>query len=453
MAVLKQHVREIIEGKAFKGSHRSVRFLEHILDQAISGHFEELKERIIGIELFGRSPSYETSEDSIVRVAASEVRKRLTQHYLIYGETSKFHLSLPLGSYVLEVTCNAPGKRALSEPGNEQRRNETVVHEAAVVNQDPLGAEHESAFISHPNLHNEAQRAGHLNWRHWLVFGGVLAAASLAQWGIFSNRGSHAKAAGVSVLPWSAFFGSPRNTVLVTSDPNIAEIQVLARRLVSVSDYANRHYIPEPNTLSPEEIRFCQEFLLGDKSAGVDTPIAVGIAQLASANSRKLDVRGARSIQLSDLHMDDNFIFLGSPGSNPWVNLFIDQLDFRFDPITPGQDRIVNVHPRPHELPVYVPAAPGGTTGQSFATVAFIKNAEQNGQILILAGDSREGTEAAGELIVDLPRLSTALQNCGIPPSGPVKHFEMLLRVNMMAGSPNSTEVIACHIKPDTAGS
>src|ERR1700743_1869936 len=103
IALLQQHLKEVIEGAAFKASQRSGQFLKYIVDQAIAGHFESLKERVIGIELFGRSPSYDTGEDAIVRVTASDVRKRLLQHYGKDGATSEFRISLPLGAYVPEI--------------------------------------------------------------------------------------------------------------------------------------------------------------------------------------------------------------------------------------------------------------------------------------------------------------------------------------------------------------
>ena len=109
IATLQQHVTEIVEGAAFKGSHRSGQFLKYIVDQSIAGHFESLKERVIGMELFGRSPSYDTGEDAIVRVTASDVRKRLLQHYGKYGTPSEFRLRLPLGSYIPEITREGHG--------------------------------------------------------------------------------------------------------------------------------------------------------------------------------------------------------------------------------------------------------------------------------------------------------------------------------------------------------
>jgi hypothetical protein len=80
-AVFKGHVRQIVESAAFRGSRRSQEFLQFIVGRALDGHFDELKERALGVELFGREPAYDTGEDSIVRVTACDVRKRLTQFY------------------------------------------------------------------------------------------------------------------------------------------------------------------------------------------------------------------------------------------------------------------------------------------------------------------------------------------------------------------------------------
>src|ERR1700758_5128866 len=108
VASLRQHLKEIIDGTAFNGSHRSAQFLGYIVEKSIAGDFESLKERVIGVELFGRSPSYNTGEDAIVRVTASDVRKRLLQHYGTYGTSSGLRISLPLGSYVPEIVCDPP---------------------------------------------------------------------------------------------------------------------------------------------------------------------------------------------------------------------------------------------------------------------------------------------------------------------------------------------------------
>jgi hypothetical protein len=256
----------------------------------------------------------------------------------------------------------------------------------------------------------------------------------------------------MSVLPWSAILNSSHATQVITSDPNIVFVQEITGNEISASDYANRKYIPENNSLTPEDLRLFHVFLWGDYSAAaVDTPIALRIAALLQNGSRKIDSHAARSVQLSDLKNDDNFILLGSPRSNPWSTLFTDELDFRFvfDKAT-KQEIIQNVHPRKGELPAYVPTAAGWATGQSYAIVAFLKNPDQDGQVLLLAGANAEGTEAAGKFATDLPRLSASLDQCGIHAPRPVRHFEILLGLKTMAGSPSDVNIVACHVLPGT---
>jgi hypothetical protein len=255
-----------------------------------------------------------------------------------------------------------------------------------------------------------------------------------------------------AVLPWSAFFGSSRSTVLVTSDPDIAAIQSITANTISISDYANHHYVPDTNTLTPEADRICRSVLIGNKSATLDIPISANIARLAQTSAKEISMRGARNVQIADLYTNSNFILLGSPRSDPWVYLFNDQLDFRF--VTPkgGHEQIINAHPHAHELPTYVPTATHGITGQTYAIVAFVPSLDHMGQVLLLAGADGEGTEAAGNFVVDLPRLSATLQKCGISSAGPVRHFELLLGLNTMASSPTGVDVMACHVLPDVSG-
>src|SRR5215469_8842451 len=80
-AVVRRVLQAIVASPAFKGSRRSQQFLSHIVEKTLSGHTDELKERSLGVELFGRSTSYDTGEDAIVRVTASDVRKRLHHFY------------------------------------------------------------------------------------------------------------------------------------------------------------------------------------------------------------------------------------------------------------------------------------------------------------------------------------------------------------------------------------
>lgn len=455
IVAVQKHLKEIVQGRAFKGSLRSAQFLTYIVEQAIAGNFESLKERLIGAELFQRSPSYDTGEDAIVRVTASDVRKRLLQHYDRYGPASEIHISLPLGSYIPEITWDGPSATGLAD-SIKTHHDPAPTHPAPTTTQD-------SALLSTAAQDPAATASGASDretaspkWRPFALFLGalvvLLAVLNLVLWRNARNASSHAKAAPVSVLPWSILFSSPGATHLITSDVDIVRIQKLSGKRISVSDYANRNYLPQPNALAPEAKSYLMQ---GDKSSTQDTQIVASIAELAGASARRIDVEGARDIKFSDLETDDNFIFLGSPFSDPWFSAFNDQLDFQFVPSGDGgvgPETIRNVHPRPNEQSIYAPTAGGGATGNSYAIVALVGNHSQYGHVLLLAGISGEGTLAAGRLVTDLPRLSAALMQCGISSPSPLKHFEMLLRVNLMAGSPSEYDVLACHILQGAEG-
>jgi hypothetical protein len=370
------------------------------------------------------------------------------QHYGQYGTASEVRISLPSGSYAPEITREAHRKRDLDEE-NGARQNSTSASDTSVgTDSTPT-----LTVTSHAD---SGQKTGSGAGRRisWIAVGVVLSALNIAIliaragtfWGVHSTRKAGET---ISVLPWSAFFNSQNSTHLVLSDPTIVTIQEFTGQQISTSDYANHNYIPEPNTLSAETNRLSRIILRGDNPAEVDTPIALNIARIAQASSRKIIVHGARAIQLADLKNDDNFIFLGSPRSNPWSALFSDQLDFKFvfDKRS-NQEVIRNVLPQRNELQSYVPTALGWATGQSFAIVALVQNPDQNGHVLLVAGANGEGTEAAGRIVTDERRLSAILQQCGISPTGPLQKFELLLRLSTMAGSPSNFEVVACHLLP-----
>ena len=396
------------------------------------------------MELFGRSPTYDTGEDAIVRVTASDVRKRLLQHYGQYGATSGLRITLPLGSYVPVITHEESG---LVTPGPPAALGDAP-HLHAAGKGIVLEPNQAAAFLS-PAERDGTDKQRSSRAKSWLIG----AAALLAAVGLFAGGqmlGRYEALTPNPLLtrsPWRVFLNSSRPTHIVFSDPAMVEVQELTGHQISASDYANRQYLPDLKTLSPEVSRAGSVILRDGISAAVDPPIAVEIAALGQSLARKLQVDSARNLRMPDLQTDDNFVFLGSPRSDPWTALFSDQLDFRFVfNSAAGQEIIHNYRPRGHEMSDYLPTALGGGTGESFAIVALVQNLDQNGQVLLLAGADAEGTEAAGRFVTDLPRFTRALDQCGQTRPGTAVHFEFLLRLNTMAGSPHNTDVLACHL-------
>jgi len=433
LAELQGHLKGVVESSAFRGSQRSAQFLKYICEQAIAGHLDNLKERAIGVELFRRHPSYDTGEDAIVRVTASDVRKRLSHYYLSAPESSSdLRVILPVGSYVPEFTRDIRDAVEVVEP---------------ISLEVPLTASAKVETNVEPLVQPRRVRSP------WITIVVCLVILILGLWSVLKRPFVQLVFPRAPVLPWSVFFAEKHIPLLITSDPNIAEIQGLTGEVVSVSDYANQQYVPNASSLSPEILHICRDVLRGDKAASVDTPIVAAVAGLAAEIGTKINVRAARDLRFSDLDSDGNLIFLGSPRTDPWTSLFDDQLDFRFLYENASRLEIIqNVRPHPGEPTEYVPSAKGFATGQSFATLSFVRNPNHVGSVLILAGANAEGTKVAGELATNPPSLAAALQRCGIHSSSSAaddaQHFQILLHLRMMAGSPTAFDIAACHVLP-----
>jgi hypothetical protein len=453
---LNEELQEIVEGSAFKGSDRCRQFLLYVVRQAMAGNLNSLKERVIGVEVFGRSANYNSSEDAIVRVTASDVRKRLQQHYL-RNSTAGFRINLPIGSYVPEITAtsdlmakhSASLKSIQTAPPSFLGVDEAPKHLSPAQGSTdisavaiPVATNSETAFSANrPRLRRQSLLVA------LAVLGALSIPLNFVLWSVSRKDNLGGRAAALSVLPWSAFFRSSDSTHIITSDPTVVMIQRVTRNRISLSDFVNQEYIPEHSSLSPESKEILLNALQQDWTPPGDVESAMSFGELAQSASRTISVQPAVKTRASDFKTDDNFILLGSPRSNPWVSLFNDRLDFQFfTPQGSQGEEIRNIHPRQNEQSIYIPTT--GTAGESYAIVAFAQNPDQAGRVLILAGATGQGTDAAGKFITDLPRLSQALQNCGISSSGSVKNFEFLLRVSVMAGSSRGFDVVTCHILP-----
>ena len=98
--LVRHHLQEVMESHSFAGSKRAQDFLRLIVEHTLLGEVDALRERMIGVEMFGRPVAYDTANDSVVRVKASEVRKRLAQYYLECKRKPAVRIELPSGAYV-----------------------------------------------------------------------------------------------------------------------------------------------------------------------------------------------------------------------------------------------------------------------------------------------------------------------------------------------------------------
>jgi len=154
---VEQQLARLLESHHFCHSSRYPALLKYIVEHALKGNGSQLKERLLGIEVFRRAPDYDTNSDPVVRVTAAEVRKRIAQYYQEHQDSGEIRIDLPVGSYlprfgrapnattggrvtagVLESPAlpielsNPGGEPAQPSTGNGSAMREPVVHELVV---------------------------------------------------------------------------------------------------------------------------------------------------------------------------------------------------------------------------------------------------------------------------------------------------------------------------------
>jgi hypothetical protein len=97
---VRAELEEIVSSHHFSQSRRYPAFLRFIVEAALRGETELLRERVIGTEVFGRASSYDTNADPIVRMTAAEVRKRIAQYYRETSREDQTQIEVRAGSYV-----------------------------------------------------------------------------------------------------------------------------------------------------------------------------------------------------------------------------------------------------------------------------------------------------------------------------------------------------------------
>lgn len=122
---VREQVARILASPPFRSSKRYTDFLRYTVEHTINGHTENIKERVLGVEVFGRVPNYDTSADPVVRTSAVEVRKRLQHYYRLHGQSGEIRIDFPKGTYVPEFVW--PRAPATLESADRERKPGLVV--------------------------------------------------------------------------------------------------------------------------------------------------------------------------------------------------------------------------------------------------------------------------------------------------------------------------------------
>jgi len=121
-AAVREQLGKILADPLFSNSSRYSKLLEYIVDHTLKGKHQDLRERIIGIEVFHRPADYDTSTDPTVRVAASEVRKRLALYYKEPGREHELRIEVPTRGYIAEFRMPEQSQSDKASPGKKWRK-------------------------------------------------------------------------------------------------------------------------------------------------------------------------------------------------------------------------------------------------------------------------------------------------------------------------------------------
>ena len=114
---IREQLERLLLHQTFRNSKRYPALLRYVVEHALTGNTDQLKERTLGVEVFGRDLDYDTNVDHIVRSTAGEIRKRIAQYYHEPGHESEIRIELPSGSYVPEFQWPEPKLDVEKQPG------------------------------------------------------------------------------------------------------------------------------------------------------------------------------------------------------------------------------------------------------------------------------------------------------------------------------------------------
>src|SRR5436190_20336812 len=108
-------LKAVLESSHFVRAPKLAQLLSYLCEKLFCGKAGQIKEYSIGLEVFGRGESFDQNTDSIVRVEANRLRKRLAEYYSAEGSSHRLKITIPVGQYVpeFEPDSAARGKTEL----------------------------------------------------------------------------------------------------------------------------------------------------------------------------------------------------------------------------------------------------------------------------------------------------------------------------------------------------
>jgi hypothetical protein len=425
---VRSHLEKVLSSEAFMGGQRAKHFLQLVVEHALAGELDSLRERMLGAEMFGRPIDYDTGNDAVVRVKASEVRKRLLQYYQNLPTAPAVQIELPAGSYAprfhwlpseIQPTC--------AEPSNSQPDTISIKMQPAIA---------ESA---------ESTIASQSEFKRWAIRASLLAVYSAALFSIgwfAAGRFTASHRTRRTADPiLAALFDGKRNTYIVPADIGFNLLQDMSGHPMGLADYLKGDYLELPTSgVDANTAKGLTQRL----TSFVDAQVIATLASLPEYNQQQTFLRFPRDLRFDDLK-DANLFLIGSVGSNPWTSIADNSANFRIV-YQQGMESatIVNEHPQPGERVTYE-SRWNEPAHETYALISFLPNLGGKGNLLVLQGLDVAGTQAAAEALFNSDALAPTLQRA-TRPDGSIRYFEILVRSMSINWNAADSQVIASRI-------
>ena len=453
---IRLHLAEIIASNAFRGSRRCQEFLTHVVEHALIGDFDGIKERILGIRIFGREASYDTNGDSIVRVTASDVRKRLLRFYKT-SAPSALRIELRSGSYIPEFHCVVDGfaysPMAIAEASPSGASLSAV--------SPPSAPSPENEEVEVPPEHSLPRASAQDRRLPRILMIGLLCLALLFVGWRFGTL--HATATLRHDLPVDARYAfykellgpiatdPQQETKIVLSNPALFLFRGSASAAPPPTADRGEKKIPVPEALAPHltggaddpRAEFPYHYL------ALDTTDYTGLGEAESAfNLEKLFTALHHPAQLTEgrfLNWDEareqHLILLGARHMTPWTQNNLSSANFRWE-----HNVIYNSRPKSGEQPVYMQEFDGRVLVDY--GLIWMSQSPSGSRMLVLAGLTSTGTAGVGDFFVDpnqmkavFDRLKAASPNGSIP-----ANWQVLVRITARDDVPLNVSFVTLRV-------
>jgi hypothetical protein len=385
----RRQLDRILNSGTFRQAGSLRRLLSYLGEKSLNGEADQLKEYTVGLEAFGKPPTYNPQQDASVRVQAAKLRQKLEEYYRTEGAADPVRVHFPKGHFRLEFESRPEGP----PPKRRLLANPTFAGLAG-------------AFIGA----TLSLLAAFLAWR--------APAPPAAAWTPELEE------------LWQPFLESSRPLLIGLGTPMFAHFGPV--------------FLRDPAANEPQELEGSPYLAALRKGFPALFPVptylytgvgeAIGateLVRLLAGRRREVTIKRSASVSWEDIERQD-VIFLGSTKFNPQLKDLPGGLELL---MVPGE--IVNLKPRPGEPASLRGQWPNGAPYRisDYALITRIHGLHQQGEMLILGANSTEGTLAAVRYMTQpsyAADLVAKLKQGGRLP----RHYQVVLHARLKQGMP-----------------